>query len=94
MSPEVAAQAFDAFFTTREITLREANGILAEAGLRRRATDGRLYVWAQNGKFYAVSPEGKLLYSYDGDAAAQGIALGAGGLVYLISSGGLVALQD
>ncbi len=63
-------------------------------GIRRASKDGRLYIWAQNGKFYAVSSSGELLYSYDGEAGAQGVAVSPGGTVYCISFGEVVALRD
>jgi outer membrane protein assembly factor BamB len=63
-------------------------------GIRRNYKDGRLYVWAQNGQFYALDSAGKFLYAYPGSAAAKGLALGSGNMVYFISSGEVAALQD
>lgn len=63
-------------------------------GIRRSSKDGRLYIWAQNGKFYAVAKTGELLYSYASDTGVQGMAVSPGGTVYCLSFGEAVALKD
>jgi outer membrane protein assembly factor BamB len=63
-------------------------------GMRRSGEDGRLYVWAQNGKFYAVDKNGQLLYSYDGEMSALGAVPDLGNTVYFVSFGMISALEE